>query len=178
MPRYTIDSPEVASLLSGTHRCSPQSYFRIDEDGKCRTYPIRRLLMSLGINQKLATQLMQQANIPYAEFVRNKVENPAATVREDPEKDRRLEEIKEEARQLKEARQADKLSSKRFQLIETTSGKHGTKHGIWDAENGTVVSLYWTKEEALAELVRLRSGGFHSVIHGSGYCKPRPDVTY
>jgi hypothetical protein len=90
MARYTIDSPEVAALLAGTYRCSPQSYFRIADDGRCFTFPVRRHLMELGINQKSATELMQQADIPYAEFVRNKVEKPVATGNEIPKKTRRL----------------------------------------------------------------------------------------
>jgi hypothetical protein len=89
MPRYTIDSPEVQNLVRSVFRCSPQSYFRIDEEGKCRTVALRRHLMELGINQKSATELMQQADIPYAEFVRNKVEKPAATGNEIPKKTRR-----------------------------------------------------------------------------------------
>jgi hypothetical protein len=65
-------------------------------------------------------------------------------------------------------------NKRRFQLIETSSGKHS----IWDAENATVTNLYYTMEEALSELTRLRSGGFRAVTYSGSNYKPRPEITY
>jgi hypothetical protein len=76
-----------------------------------------------------------------------------------PVKKNRPRPLTEEEREAKKAKAEAAQHKKRFQLIETSSGKWGT----WDGQNGTVTNIHWTREEALEELARLRSGGCQAV---------------
>jgi hypothetical protein len=170
--KFALDSPEVITILANVWKSGTKSYYRI-VDGKHMQIPIRGELMALGMCSKTATTLLSEAKIPSGKFVYNKPEiksklTEAAQAREEAKLQA------SEKRAAKAAKAEAIASSKRFQLIQTNSNKHG----IWDAENGTVTSLYWTKEEAVAELARLRSGGFRAVNYSGSPSKPRPEITY
>jgi hypothetical protein len=62
--------------------------------------------------------------------------------------------LTEEEREEKLARQDEAANSKRYQYIETSSGKFG----IWDGANGYTVFLAYTEEEAIEEMSRLQTG--------------------
>jgi hypothetical protein len=82
--------------------------------------------------------------------------------------------LTEEEREEKLARQEEAANSKRYQYIETSSGKHG----VWDDINGYVVFLAYTKEEAIEEMARLKTGRSYAVTYGGGSGTTRPGITY
>jgi hypothetical protein len=68
--RYTPQSPEVVAILDGIWKSGIKTYFRVDVDGKHIDVKIREeLIAALGISSKLATRLLQQAELPCAPFV-------------------------------------------------------------------------------------------------------------
>src|SRR6476620_8268886 len=68
--RYTPESPEVALILNGVWKSGIKTYYRIDADGKHIDVRIRQELMAaLGISSRIATGLLQQAELPYAPFI-------------------------------------------------------------------------------------------------------------
>jgi hypothetical protein len=72
------------------------------------------------------------------------------------------------------ARQEEAANSKRFQYIETSSGKFG----VWDDINGYVVFLAYTQEEVIEELARLKAGKSYAVTYTGGSGTTRPRITY
>jgi hypothetical protein len=106
--------------------------------------------MELPMNQQAATQLIQQANIPYAEFIRNNVEKPVATAREIPKKNKRptarspVENKNEDDLELEEAPIEKIRKHQRYQLVQ-----QGDYHGCYDSQDGNLVlfkSLLEAKE--------------------------------
>jgi hypothetical protein len=68
--RYTPESPEVAAILDGIWKSGVKTYYRIDADGKHVDVRIRQELMAaLGISSRIATGLLQQAELPCAPFI-------------------------------------------------------------------------------------------------------------
>jgi hypothetical protein len=82
--------------------------------------------------------------------------------------------LTEEEREEKLARQEEAANSKRYQYIETSSGKFG----IWDGANGYTVFLAYTKEEAIEEMSRLQTGKSCTVTYTGGSRTTRPGITY
>jgi hypothetical protein len=77
-------------------------------------------------------------------------------------------------RDEKAARQEEAANNKRYQYIETSSGKFG----IWDDINGYTVFLAYTKEEAIEEMARLKTGKSCTVTYVGGSGTTRPGITY
>jgi hypothetical protein len=82
--------------------------------------------------------------------------------------------LTEEEREEKLARQEEAANSKRYKYIETSSGKHG----VWDDINGYTVFLAYTKEEAIEELARLKTGRSYAVRYAGVSGTTRPGITY
>ncbi len=177
--KFTVNSPGVQALVENTYKCSPKTYFRISEEtGECYVFAIRKAFIALGMSAKTASRLLRDCDIPTAEFIRNEVQ-PAAEPEPDPQAimEAALEAAaKETAREEKLKKQAEaeaRASSKRYQLIETNSGKFG----IWHADEGRVICLYLTKEEADEELTRLRTGSSQAGFYHYGSRRSRqPDL--
>jgi hypothetical protein len=166
-PRFDVNSAEVQAVLLGVMKCSPQSYYRINPDGQHVIVPIRRELMeALNICPKSASKLLKDAAIPYAPFIHNP---PAEPVEPEPDPEAIMEaaleaEARETARQEKLAKKAEleeRANSRRYQLVETNSGKFG----IWQADEGRVIALFLTREEAIEEMARLRSGSSQAGLY-------------
>jgi hypothetical protein len=67
----------------------------------------------------------------------------------------------------------DGKGRQRYHYIETNSNKAG----IWDAQDGRVIALFLTKEEALDELARLRAGSSQVGVYNYGSRRLRtPDL--
>jgi hypothetical protein len=82
--RYTPESPEVASILTGVWKSGVKTYYRVDDDGKHIDVRIREeLIAALGISSKLATRLLQQADLPCAPFVCTRAREKAMTAPSD-----------------------------------------------------------------------------------------------
>jgi hypothetical protein len=142
--KFTLETPEVAALLTGVFRRGIRTYYRTDEAGKPYVYPLRRELAALGMCAKTATGLMQ--GVPFAPYVSNK---PPA-----PEKPAKKSGPTEEEREAKVAAKEGVAQSKRFQFITTNSGKFG----VWDGVSGRILSLFSRQEDAIAELTRIKTG--------------------
>ena len=82
--------------------------------------------------------------------------------------------LTDEEREERLARQEETANSKRYQYIETSSGKFG----IWDGVNGYTVFLAYTKEEAIEEMARLQTGKSYAVTYAGGSGTTRPGITY
>lgn len=173
--KFTVNSPGVQALVENTYRCSPQTYFRISEEtGECYVFAIRKAFIQLGMSAKTASRLLRDCDIPMAEFIRNDVQEPV-----EPEPDQQaimqaaLEAAaRESARQEKLSKKAEleeRANSRRYQLIETNSGKFG----IWQADEGRVICLYLTQEEAVEEMARLRSGSSQAGFYHYGSKRSR-----
>jgi hypothetical protein len=70
-PRFTLASPEVIAVLSGVHRSTKKSYYRI-VDGRHVSCPVKIELMALGIAGATASKLLQTADLPSAPFIFNR----------------------------------------------------------------------------------------------------------
>jgi hypothetical protein len=70
-PRFTLASPEVIAILSGVHRSTKKSYYRI-VDGRHVSCSVKIELMSLGIAGATASKLLQTADLPSAPFIFNR----------------------------------------------------------------------------------------------------------
>jgi hypothetical protein len=70
-PRFTLASPEVVAILSGVHRSTKKSYYRI-VDGRHVACKLKRELMALGIAGATASKLLQTADLPSAPFIFNR----------------------------------------------------------------------------------------------------------
>jgi hypothetical protein len=64
-PRFTLASPEVIAVLSGVHRSTKKSYYRI-VDGRHVSCSVKIELMALGIAGATASKLLQTADLPSA----------------------------------------------------------------------------------------------------------------
>jgi hypothetical protein len=205
---YTPESPEVATILDGVWKSGVKTYYRIAADGKHIDVRIREeLIAALGISSRIATGLLQQANLPCAPYVCTRTTEKAQkapsdiitmTVKpvdddielDEPDDDAEAEfpqveietspsskkskKLTIEERDEKAARLEEAANSKRYQYIETSSGKHG----IWDDRDAYVVFLAYTREEAIEEMVRLKSGKSCTVIYAGGSGTTRPGITY
>jgi azurin len=196
--RYTPESPEVAAVLNGVWKSGVKTYYRIDADGKHIDVRIREeLVAALGISSKLATRLLQQAELPCAPFVctreREKAQASSAdhesiTVEPDDEMEIELEddEMDEDCQPEFPAVQinASHSSNKSKQAIGRAerAGKAAAVHakkfelvrqgsytGIFNKDTATT-ELFHTEGEALEYLRLLLHGyeGFYQAVQ-SGY---------
>jgi hypothetical protein len=78
---------------------------------------------------------------------------PQATPDKPPNKHGRKPRLLDE-REAHLAAQEEVANSKRFQYIVTSSGKFG----IWDGSDARIVALFQSKDEAIEELTRLKTG--------------------
>jgi hypothetical protein len=200
--KFSNSSPEVVAILDGAFKHGAKGYYRLTPEGKCEIYGIRSRLMALGIGSTTATQILERADIPTGEFIKNRVAKAKrliTTVKADveeypkptevlsvaevvgmeeeetaskgtcelltPSADKPEKEVKspkktvppkmtEEEREAKFLKAEEAANSKRYQYITTSSGKHG----IYEGREATVVSLYYTKGEALVAMDELRHG--------------------
>jgi hypothetical protein len=157
--KFTIDSPEVAALLSGVFKCSPQTYYKISEEDKRHyVFPIRKHLMALGMNQKAATSLLKEANIPVGEFIGNKrieAKRPAQQTAEEEAPaiaKQEAQQLAEEQKEVKRLKAEEASISKRYSLV-----RQGSYYGVFDNLDATQV-LFHTIEEAKMHLNDLLHG--------------------
>ncbi len=162
--KFTLETPEVAALLAGTFRCSPQTYLRIcSETGTYFIYPIRKRLIALGMCSKTASALLKAANIQTVQFNRGEADPTPVPAPEKPAR-RGPPRTSEEEREAKRAKAEAAQNSKRYQLIVSASRKNGaTKHGIWDGVAGTVLELFCSRDEALEALIQLKTGNSYAI---------------
>ena|ERR1700722_20050944 len=186
--QYTVHSPEVKAILFDVLKSGTGSYYRISPDGKHVACRIKQELTALGMCSSIVSRLLREADLPVAAFIHNRTVNKPkreidATVElyevecglnthlsmdtelslttpiPRPTEAKTLKKtgpkaMTEDEREGKRLKAEELENEKRYALVETRSGKHG----IWDDDNATVVSLFWTKEEALEELARMRTG--------------------
>ena len=196
--RYTPQSPEVVAILDGIWKSGVKTYYRIDADGKHIDVRIREeLIAALGISSKLATRLLQLAELPCAPFVCTRVREKAMTVVVADDDEIELDELDDvepdspplenvaspatskvkrltvEEREEKAARQEDALNDKRYSYVTTSS----EKHGVYDGHDGRVVALFYSRDEAIEELLRLKSGKSCAVTF-TGSSTVKPGITY
>src|SRR5580704_8033615 len=69
--KMSLDDPAVSALFTDLYRSIGHKYYRM-EDGRCKIFPIKQHLMSLGIEGAAATKLLKEANLPVTPFIRNK----------------------------------------------------------------------------------------------------------
>lgn len=179
--RFDVNSAEVQAVLYGVVRSGPQTYHRINGEGQRTIVPIRRELMeTLNICTKSATKLLKEAAIPYAPY-RNEVQQQPVDPEPEPDSEAMMlvaleAAAKETTREEKLAKKAEleqRANSRRWQYIETSSGKCG----IYDNDNATVVALYYTKQEAIEELTRLRTGSSQvGVYYYGSRTRRQPDL--
>jgi hypothetical protein len=70
---YSISSLPVREILAGVYRNGNRNYYRITADGRCEVFPVRKLLMALGMGSTSASHILEQACIPAGTFVCNPV---------------------------------------------------------------------------------------------------------
>lgn len=144
---FTLNTPAVAKVLADVWRSTigGKTFYRI-EAGARVTYPIRQELVDLGMSPATATRLLLEAELPVAPFKEPKPKpvTPAERCGPPPVSD------EPPARETK----AEKA---RFQLITTSSGKWGA----WDGTDARIISLFYDRNDAIAELARLRAGKSH-----------------
>jgi hypothetical protein len=179
MPKFTINDPEIAALLHDVRRCSGQTYYKINpETGEHYVYAIRKNLMNLGMSAKTATQVLKSADIPLIPFIRNE---PPGPEKPEPSEAEIMAAIaasaaaaaKEAAKEAKKAAAEERANNRRWQYIETSSGKCG----VYDNDNATVIGLYYTRQEAIDELPRLRAGSSQVGVYNYRSRKSRqPDL--
>jgi hypothetical protein len=150
---FTLETPEVVTLMTGVFRGGIRTYYRTDETGKPYVYPLRRELTALGMCTKTATGLMQ--GVPFAPFVKASPspEKPAKKCGPPP----MMTEEREEREEKAEAAQ----NSKRYHLV-----RSGPYWGCFDGIDATQV-LFTSREDAenyMWDLVHGRDGfkTFHS----------------
>jgi hypothetical protein len=80
--KMSLDDPAVSALFTDLYRSIGHKYYRMD-DGRCKIFPIKQHLMSLGIEAAAATKLLKEANLPVTEFVRNRTPKPPAVMPEE-----------------------------------------------------------------------------------------------
>ena len=157
--KFTLESPEVTALLTGTYKCSPQTYFRVAETGKSFVYPIRKHLMALGMCSKTASLLLQRAELPLTPFGSNNREGANAPPPEKPAEKSVPATPTEEEIEEKTVAKEEVANSKRFQFITTNSGLFG----VWDGTSTTVLSLFHDRKDAISELIRLKTGKHYAI---------------
>jgi hypothetical protein len=156
----SFESEQVQDLLVGICRCSPQTYYRVDESGRSIITPIRQRLMDdLGICSKTASLYLKIANLPITPFAQNQPDEADATPPAKPAKKCGPTPLTEEEREEKAAARDAVANNKRFQFIETNSGRYG----VFDGTSGRVVSLFPRPEDAVAELTRLKTGRSYAI---------------
>jgi hypothetical protein len=185
--RYTPESPEVAAILNGVWKSGVKTYYRVDADGKHVDVRIREeLIAALGISSKLATRLLQQAELPCAPFICTRAREKAAVEPVDvmeiePEDELEAGELDEDLEdevpdpQLNEpslrlgkqaigraerAVKATEAHAKKFELV-----RQGSYTGIYNKDSATT-ELFHTEGEALEYLQLLLHGyeGFYQLI--------------
>jgi hypothetical protein len=181
--RYTPESPEVAAILNGIWKSGVKTYFRVDSDGKHVDVRIREeLIVALGISSKLATRLLQQAELPCAPFVCTRAREKAAVepvevdIEIKPENefevddDIDLDEFeecpvtgheepatssvkgKQAIARAERAAKAAEAHAKKYEIV-----RQGSYYGIFNKDSATT-ELFHTKAEALEYL--------HLLLHG------------
>jgi hypothetical protein len=193
--RYTPESPEVAVILNGVWKSGIKTYYRIDADGKHIDVRIREeLIAALGISSKLATRLLQHAELPCAPFVcvraREKaqaasadeaepVDDMAIELEDELETDDDMDEELEECPVAGQLEPANSSSQSKKNLARAErAGKAAAAHakkfelvsqgsytGILNKDSATT-ELFHTKEEAL-EYLRLLLHGYEGFYYSA-----------
>ena len=79
--KYNLESPEVGAILNNVWKSGVKTYYRIDDEGKHVDIPVRQqLVAALGISTRIATKLLQAADLPSAPFVHNATQVKPVTV--------------------------------------------------------------------------------------------------
>jgi hypothetical protein len=191
--RYTPESPEVASILNGVWKSGIKTYYRIDADGQHIDVRIREeLIAALGISSKLATRLLQQADLPCAQFVCTRAREKAAVqpvddkrscrhdmeaeLEDELEGDEPDEDLEDEVPDLqlnepnlKLGKQAIARAERAVKAAAAHAKKYelvrqGSYHGIFNKDSATT-ELFHTEGEAL-EYLRLLLHGYEGFYQG------------
>jgi hypothetical protein len=141
----------LRAALAGVFRSGVTTFFEITETGDRRKLNVSDRLRQLGMSYGSISTLLKTYPFPDLKY-----RSPYLIAKEQAKgKANKLKAVEDENEDQEAA--ASKAGKSRYQYVQSIS-RHGTKHGIWDGQEGAVVFIAYTLAECQEEMVRLKSG--------------------